>query len=90
MNKKKLGMIIGIVVIAVGTTIITSKLGKRETNDVISTKTINVVHDVGETEVPINPEKVVTLSYSTLDILDEMDLEDKIVGTAKSGLPSYL
>ena len=90
MNKKKLGMIIGIVVIAVGATIITSKLGKKETNDVVSTKTINIAHDAGETEVPINPEKVVTLSYSTLDILDEMDLENKIVGTAKSGLPSYL
>ncbi len=89
MNKKKLGIIIGIAVIAIvgvfGATKLAGKNDGQATNELVK-----VSHDLGETEVPMNPERVVTLSYSTLDILDEMDLEDKVVGTAKDNLPSYL
>lgn len=89
MNKKKLGIIIGIAVIAIvgvfGATKIAGKNDGQATNE-----SITISHDLGDTEVPMNPERVVTLSYSTLDILDEMDLEEKVVGTAKDNLPSYL
>lgn len=89
MNKKKLGIIIGIAVIAIvgvfGATKLAGKNDGQATNE-----SITISHDLGDTEVPMNPERVVTLSYSTLDILDEMDLEEKVVGTAKDNLPSYL
>lgn len=89
MNKKKLGIIIGIAVVAIVGVLGASKLTGKNDGQVVN-ETIMVTHDLGETEVPVNPERVVTLSYSTLDILDEMDLEEKVVGTAKDNLPSYL
>lgn len=90
MNKKKLSMIIGIVAVALVGGIAVGKLRGKENTKEGAEATISIVHDAGETQVPVNPEKIVTLSYSTLDILDEMDLEEKVVGTAKSGLPDYL
>lgn len=89
MNKKKLGMIIGIGAIAIAGVFVAGKL-TGENNRQAITESISIVHDLGETEVPRNPERVVTLSYSTLDILDEMELEERIIGTAKENLPSYL
>lgn len=89
MNKKKLGIIIGIAVIAIVGVLGAGKLVGKNDGQAVS-ETIMIKHDLGETEVPMNPERVVTLSYSTLDILDEMDLEEKVVGTAKDNLPSYL
>lgn len=90
MNKKKLSIIIGIVVVALVGGISVGKLREKKNTQEEAEATISIVHDAGETQVPVNPEKIVTLSYSTLDILDEMDLEEKIIGTAKSGLPDYL
>lgn len=89
MNKKKLGIIIGIAVVAIVGVLAAGKLAGKKDGQAID-ETIVIKHDLGETEVPVNPERVVTLSYSTLDILDEMDLEEKVVGTAKDNLPSYL
>lgn len=89
MNKKKLGMIIGIAVIAIAGVLAATKLAGKNDGQTMD-ESVSISHDLGETKVPMNPEKVVTLSYSTLDILDEMDLEEKVVGTAKDNLPSYL
>ena len=89
MNKKKLGIIIGIAVVAIVGVIGATKLGGNK-GEQAGEKSITIVHNLGETKVPVNPEKIVTLSYSTLDILDEMNLEEKVVGTAKDNLPSYL
>lgn len=90
MNKKKIGIIVGIAAIAVVGVLLIGKLKGKSEGGSINEGTINIVHDAGETVVPLNPQKVVTLNYAALDILEEMDLEEKIVGTAKSSLPSYL
>lgn len=89
MNKKKLSIIIGIAVVAIVGVLVANKLGGNKGGNEVA-ETIKVVHDAGETEVPVKPEKIVALNYAALDILDEMDLEEKVIGTAKDNLPTYL
>ncbi|MBP1968531.1 iron complex transport system substrate-binding protein [Virgibacillus natechei] len=55
----------------------------EETNE-----TVTVNHELGETEVPKNPENVVVFDYGILDTLDKLDVD--VAGIAKESLPSYL
>ncbi len=90
MNKKKIGIIAGIAVVLAGGLFATQFLNKDNSAEGEERQTVSIVHDGGTTEVPVNPEKVVTLNYASLDILEELGLKDKIIGTAKGSLPSYL
>ncbi|MBE6024248.1 MAG: siderophore ABC transporter substrate-binding protein [Cellulosilyticum sp.] len=55
------------------------------------TGTVVVEHSLGTTEVPKNPEKVVVLDFGALDVMDALELEEKIVGLPLSGsVPDYL
>lgn len=50
---------------------------------------ITVTHQLGETVVPVNPEKVIVFDFGALDSLDRLGVE--VAGVAKSGtLPPYL
>jgi iron complex transport system substrate-binding protein len=52
---------------------------------------ITIVHELGETVLNTNPEKVVVFDYGFLDILDYVGLGDKIVGVPQSSnVPDYL
>ncbi|QDP41033.1 siderophore ABC transporter substrate-binding protein [Radiobacillus deserti] len=51
-------------------------------------ETITVKHELGETEVPVNPEKVVVFDYSTLDTLDALGVD--ITALPKDNLPDFL
>ncbi|GIO24547.1 siderophore ABC transporter substrate-binding protein [Oceanobacillus sp. J11TS1] len=52
-------------------------------------ETVTITHELGETEVPVNPEKVVVFDFGILDTLDKLDIP--VTGVAKSGsIPSYL
>lgn len=55
----------------------------EETNE-----TVTVSHELGETEVPKNPENVVVFDYGILDTLDTLGIE--VAGVAKGSIPSYL
>ncbi|WP_217587317.1 siderophore ABC transporter substrate-binding protein [Lentibacillus saliphilus] len=50
--------------------------------------TITVEHELGETEVEVNPEKVVVFDLGILDALDQLDID--VVGLPKSVIPGYL
>ncbi|WP_099156552.1 siderophore ABC transporter substrate-binding protein [Virgibacillus ndiopensis] len=51
--------------------------------------TLTVKHELGETEVPINPEKVVVFDYGTLDTLDKLGVD--VTGVPQSSsIPTYL
>ncbi|PAV30582.1 ABC transporter [Virgibacillus profundi] len=53
------------------------------------TETVTVNHELGETDVPKNPEKVVVFDFGILDTLDKLEIE--VAGIAKSGvIPAYL
>ncbi|MGG5462223.1 siderophore ABC transporter substrate-binding protein [Clostridium sp. B9] len=89
MNKKVLAIVgISIAVVAGGFAL----LGKSGESTKVSAgvEMVKVSHRKGEIEVPKNPEKVVVLDYSSLDIIDEMNKESKVVGLPKSSLPDYL
>lgn len=51
-------------------------------------ETITVKHQLGETPVTKNPEKVVVFDYGVLDSLDKLGVE--VTGLPKDNLPAYL
>ncbi len=52
--------------------------------------TVTITHAQGTAEVTKNPAKVVVLDFASLDTLDALDLEDRVVGTAQTTLPDSL
>ncbi|ANU16096.1 ABC transporter [Planococcus maritimus] len=52
-------------------------------------ETMTVTHELGETEVPKNPEKVVVFDFGILDTLDQLDVES-VAGVAQGNIPTYL
>lgn len=58
-------------------------------NESDAVETITVTHELDETEVQKNPEKVVVFDYGILDTFDKLGLD--VAGVAKSStIPSYL
>jgi len=49
---------------------------------------ITIEHELGETELEKNPEKVVVFDFGSLDTLDELGIE--VAGVPQSNIPSYL
>lgn len=50
---------------------------------------LTITHDLGETVVPVNPEKVVVFDYGVLDSLDKLGVE--VTGVPQGGtIPPYL
>lgn len=53
-----------------------------------ATQELKVTHQLGETTVKLNPQKVIVFDFGALDTLDKLGIEVK--GVAKSSLPPYL
>lgn len=87
MNKKKISIIVGVVIVALIGVFAATKFGSKDNE--VEGETIKIIHTAGETEVPKNPEKVVVLDYASLDIMDSLDIEG-LVGLPKKNLPTYL
>lgn len=51
--------------------------------------TVTVEHAQGETEVPVNPESVLTFDIASLDTMDALGV-DAVTGVPKESLPDYL
>lgn len=85
---KKVGIIVGLIIVVLGGFFGFSKLKSNEANAEGKKEMVTVSHRKGETEVPKNPEKVVVLDYGSLDIMTSIGKEP--VGLPKSGLTSYL
>ncbi len=49
---------------------------------------MTIEHQLGETQLPKNPEKVVTFDFGMLDTLDELGIE--VAGLPQTNVPSYL
>ncbi len=49
---------------------------------------LTIKHELGETEVKKNPEKVVVFDFGTLDTLDELGVE--VAGLPQANVPGYL
>lgn len=57
-------------------------------NEEVEETTVTVTHELGETEVDKNPEKVVVFDFGALDTLDKLGVD--VVGVAQGNIPSYL
>ena len=86
MKKKRLLSALLTTVVAAG---LLAGCGKVKENSSTNIEKITVTDRKGEIEVPKNPERVVVLDYGTLDVLEEIGV-DNVVGVPKSGLPEYL
>jgi iron complex transport system substrate-binding protein len=54
-----------------------------------SSDTVTVKHELGETDVPVNPENIVVFDFGILDTLDKLGID--VAGIAQAGtVPSYL
>lgn len=51
-------------------------------------ETVTIEHELGETEVDKNPEKVVVFDFGALDTMDKLGIE--VTGIAQNNLPGYL
>lgn len=51
--------------------------------------TVTVEHAQGETEVPVNPDSVLTFDIASLDTMDALGV-DAVTGVPKDSLPDYL
>lgn len=61
----------------------------EKSSDNEADKTITVEHELGQTEIQKNPEKVVVFDFGILDTFDRLGLD--VAGVAKSStLPTYL
>src|SRR5690625_5125429 len=81
---------IGLVVILSVLTIMLVACGDKNSADTNNgeKETVNITHELGETEVQKNPEKVVVFDFGTLDTLDKLGVN--VVGVPKGNIPSYL
>ncbi|MFA1821873.1 siderophore ABC transporter substrate-binding protein [Virgibacillus oceani] len=52
-------------------------------------ETITITHELGETDVEKNPQKVVVFDFGMLDTLDALEL-DVVAGIPKGNIPAYL
>jgi len=63
--------------------------GEGEKNDTKQeSEELTIKHQLGETKVKKNPEKVVVFDFGALDTLDKLGVE--VAGVPKDNLPSYL
>src|SRR5690625_3787920 len=81
---------IGLVVILSVLTIMLVACGDKNSADTNNgeKETVNITHELGETEVTINPEKVVVFDFGVLDTLDKLGIE--VTGVPQGNIPSYL
>lgn len=63
--------------------------GSSDSKEEKAPEAVEIKQDLGDTEVPKNPEKVVVFDFGVLDSLDKLGVE--VAGVAKAGaIPSYL
>lgn len=60
----------------------------KDNNNNASGDSVVVKHELGETTVPKNPEKVLVFDFGMLDTLNYLDVD--VLGVPKQNIPSYL
>lgn len=86
---KKWQSLVIILIVAIFATACGAESGEETSGSEAAEKeTITVTHQLGETEVEKNPEKVVVFDFGVLDSLDKLGVE--ATGIPKQSLPGYL
>lgn len=73
-------------VAACGSTNTTTNTTTEEKKETITITSLNGNKEKIDLEVPLNPERVAVLDMASLDILDNLGVGDKVVGTASTSL----
>lgn len=66
----------------------TTGAATNDTDAAEETKEITITHQLGETPVKVNPEKVVVFDFGILDSLDKLGVE--VTGVPQANIPPYL
>ncbi|MGL5638946.1 MAG: ABC transporter substrate-binding protein [Cetobacterium sp.] len=82
--KKILALLAVVVAICVGAFFYLAS-GDEEVSTV---ETVTIKHEMGVTEVPKNPKRVIVFDYGITEMLDTVGVE--IIGLPKDGLPKFL
>jgi iron complex transport system substrate-binding protein len=61
---------------------------KEDTNTSDSSEKISIEHELGTTDVPVNPENVVVFDFGILDTLDKLEID--VTAVPKGNIPAYL
>ncbi|MBC2172378.1 siderophore ABC transporter substrate-binding protein [Listeria booriae] len=77
-------MLLAVFVVACGTD------EKTKADEETTAKELTIKHELGETKVKQNPEKVVVFDFGTLDTLQALGLSNNVAGLPKQSLPKYL
>lgn len=80
--------VLAIVTAACGTDTAKEANGSNEGSKTEETKEITIKHQLGETPVKVNPEKVVVFDFGVLDTLDKLGVE--VTGVPQANIPEYL
>ncbi|MFD1361182.1 siderophore ABC transporter substrate-binding protein [Lentibacillus salinarum] len=89
MKKYVLIAILGILMVITAACGASTDSGEDETTGSSDEQeTLTVTHELGETDVPKNPEKVVVFDFGILDTLDKLDID--VTGVPKDAIPDYL
>lgn len=78
--KKLLSVMMAVMLLLTMTACGTNKESETET---VTITALNAKKELAEQEVPYNPERIAVLDMAALDILDALNLGDRIVGSAK-------
>src|SRR5690625_4077434 len=80
--------LLGLVITACGASSDQDSKSADSTTNSEESSTITVHHELGETEVQKNPEKVVVFDFGSLDSLDKLGVE--VIGVPQGNTPAYL
>ena len=83
---KKLLSLILVLVLAVGITGCSSNNEKEEEKETVTITALDGNKKECEVEVPYDPERIAVLDMAVLDILDNLDLGDRVVGSSTTSL----
>lgn len=64
--------------------------GCQATGSGTTAESMTITDARGETQVPVNPQKVAVLDFGHLDTLKQLGLEDRIIGTVTANAPAYI
>lgn len=59
---------------------------KEETKETVTIQSLNGNREIVDLEVPYDPKRVATLDMAALDIIDNLGLSDRVVGSSRTSL----
>src|SRR5699024_11189478 len=88
MKKLNKTILMGIIVVFFAACASNNDGNDNESEQNEESETITVEHELGETEVDKNPEKVIVFDFCSLDTLDKLDID--VTGVPQKNVPKYL